>query len=116
MTAAASGIPGATRCWPVYVQAKRYTGRHVGRPDVQAFAGAPRAPRPAAECSSPRLVLVKTPSIVIWSCAGPFQAGLVGEDYGLDPIAQAKLGHGVSEVSLDGGLADEQGRGDLGVG
>jgi len=31
VTAAASGIPGATRCWPVYVQAKRYTGRYVGR-------------------------------------------------------------------------------------
>jgi hypothetical protein len=56
VTAAASGIPGATRCWPACVQAKRYTSRHVGRPDSRAVAGAPRAPRPAAECSSPRLV------------------------------------------------------------
>ena len=30
-----------TRNWPgVYVQAKRYTDRHVGRPDIQAFVGA----------------------------------------------------------------------------
>ena len=48
--------------------------------------------------------------------AGPPWAGFVGEDYGLGAITQAKLGRGVGEVRLDGGLADEQGRGDLGVG
>ncbi len=53
---------------------------------------------------------------VIWSClAGAPQARLVGEDDGLNAVTQAKLGHGVGEVSLDGGLADEQGRGDLDV-
>jgi restriction endonuclease Mrr len=55
VTAAAGGIPGATRCWPVYVQAKRYTGRHVGGPDVQAVAGAP----PRAQAS--RGVFIATP-------------------------------------------------------
>jgi restriction system protein len=33
---------GARRCWSVYVQAKRYTDRHVGRLDSQAFVGALR--------------------------------------------------------------------------
>lgn len=36
----AKRIPPARRCWWVYVQARRYTDRHVGRLDIQAFVGA----------------------------------------------------------------------------
>lgn len=46
---------------------------------------------------------------------GASKAGFVGEDYGLDAVAQAEFGHGVGKVCLDGGLADEQGSGDLRV-
>jgi restriction system protein len=34
------GAPGDAGLDVVYVQAKRYTDRHVGRPDIQAFVGA----------------------------------------------------------------------------
>jgi restriction system protein len=36
----------------VYVQAKRYIDRHVGRPDIQAFVGALHGARRAARSSS----------------------------------------------------------------
>src|SRR5271156_4857640 len=39
------------------------------------------------------------PGVLAGHVAGPCQAGLVGEDDGLDAITQAKLGHGVGEVS-----------------
>ena len=44
------------------------------------------------------------------------QAGLVGEDHRLDPVAQAELGQDPADMRLHGGLGDEQPAGDLGVG
>jgi hypothetical protein len=43
-------------------------------------------------------------------------AGLVGQDDGLDPVAQAELGEQVADVGFHGGVADEEVGGDLGVG
>ncbi len=43
-------------------------------------------------------------------------AGLVGQDDGLDPVAQAELGQQVAHVRFDGGLADDEVGGYLGVG
>jgi len=40
---------------------------------------------------------------------------LVGEDHGLDAVAQLELGQAVGDVGLDGGLADEQLSRDLGI-
>jgi restriction system protein len=64
----------------VYVQAKRYTDRHVGRPDIQAFAGALHGaqasrgifittsrsaltPRDHAERVNARLILIDGPEL-----------------------------------------------------
>jgi len=63
-----AGLDGLIRVDPlgldvVYFQAKRYTDRHVGRPDIQAFVEHSTAPRPAAASSSPRLVSALTPAI-----------------------------------------------------
>jgi hypothetical protein len=43
-------------------------------------------------------------------------AGFVGQDDGLDPVAQAELGEQVAHVRFDGGLTDDEVGGDLGVG
>jgi hypothetical protein len=49
---------------------------------------------------------------------GPWahQAGLIGEHHRLDPVAELELGQQVGDVALDGGVADEQLGGDLGIG
>src|SRR6185437_13722098 len=59
----------------------------------------------------------------VWGLAGitaypprDNRAGLVGEDDGLDAVAQAELGEQVTDVGLDGRLADEEVLGDLQVG
>src|SRR3954468_5378938 len=44
------------------------------------------------------------------------EACLVGEDDGLDAVAEVELLEDVSDVRLDGGVTDEQLLGDLGVG
>jgi hypothetical protein len=41
------------------------------------------------------------------------QAGLVGEDYGLGPVAEAEFGEQVGEVRLHRRFTEEQGAGDL---
>jgi hypothetical protein len=48
--------------------------------------------------------------------SGPYQAGLVGQYHGLDAVAKLELGQQVGHLALDGGVAGEQLRGDLGVG
>ena len=40
---------------------------------------------------------------------------LVGEHYGLDPVAEAELGEQAGDMGLDRGLRDEQRGRDLGV-
>jgi hypothetical protein len=37
----------------------------------------------------------------------PDQAGLIGEDHGLDAVAELQLGQQVGDVALDRGVADE---------
>jgi hypothetical protein len=44
---------------------------------------------------------------------GDDHPGLLGEEDGLHPVAQAELGQQVADVGLDGRIADEQGGGDL---
>ena len=44
------------------------------------------------------------------------QPGLVGEDDCLDPVAEAELAEQAGDVAFDGGFADEQPLGELGVG
>ena len=46
---------------------------------------------------------------------GDDHPGLVGENDGLHPVAQAELGQQVADVGLDGRIAAEQGGGDLRV-
>jgi len=43
------------------------------------------------------------------------QAGLVGQDDGLDPVAELELGQEPGDVGLDGGVAEGELGGDLGV-
>jgi len=42
--------------------------------------------------------------------------GFVGQDDGLDPVAQAELGEQVADVGFHGRFADDEVGGDLGVG
>ena len=44
------------------------------------------------------------------------EAGAVGERDGLHAVAQPQLGEDVVDVGLDGGFAEEERGGDLGVG
>src|SRR5580700_11412014 len=44
------------------------------------------------------------------------QAGFVGEDDGLDAVAEAELGQDAADVDLHGALGQEQAGGDLAVG
>ena len=44
------------------------------------------------------------------------QPGLVDEDDGLDPVADTELAQQARDVAFDGGLADEEPAGELGVG
>jgi hypothetical protein len=48
--------------------------------------------------------------------SGAYEAGLVREHHGLDPVPELQLGQQVGHVALDGGVADDQLGGDLGVG
>jgi hypothetical protein len=48
--------------------------------------------------------------------AWPDDAVLVGVDGDPDPVPQAQLGEDADDVALDGGLAEEEAAGDLGVG
>src|SRR5215510_9425124 len=50
------------------------------------------------------------------SGAGPYQPGLVGEDHGLDAVAEVELSQDPFQVGLDRRLLDEQVGGDLGIG
>src|SRR3954452_418225 len=47
--------------------------------------------------------------------AGLDQAGLVGDDDGLGPVAHGELGEEVGDVGLDGRVADDELAGDLAV-
>ena len=60
--------------------------------------------------------LAKRRGIAALSPARPDQPALVGERHGLHPVAQVQLGEHPRQVRLDGGLAQEQLGGDLGVG
>ena len=61
----------------------------------------------------PRQVWIRTR---VRTRSGLGQSILVGEDDGLDPVAQVQLGQGVGDVRLDRGLAEEEFLGDLAVG
>ena len=47
---------------------------------------------------------------------GSYESGVVGEDDGLDAVVEVELGEDVADVGLDGGSAEEEFVGDVGVG
>jgi hypothetical protein len=55
------------------------------------------------------------PITLLRDVPGAHQAGLVGQDDGLDPVAQLEFGQEPGHVGLDGRLAEDELGGDLGV-
>src|SRR5215469_5222570 len=72
----------------------------------------PPWPGPCAPVLLPGLLVCQ----MAWFGSLCDQPGLVGEDDGLDPVADSELAQQARDVALDGGLADEESTGEFGVG
>ena len=73
------------------------------------------SPRSSTPRSGPADAL-PVASFGLGSTAGLDEAGFVGEDDGLDAVAESELGEQVGDVGLDRGFRDVEVGGDLGVG
>jgi hypothetical protein len=71
---------------------------------------------PASLICPPLLVLRRPSAGRLSAVTGPDDAVLVGVDGDLHPVAQIEFGEDAGDVALDGGLAEAEPGGDLGVG
>ena len=90
---------------------------HQARDELAAATGVTplRAARPSSPAGSLFVLLLRPPAGWQGPVTGPDDAVFVGVDGDLHPVAQIELGEDAGDVALDGGLAEIEPGGDLGV-